>query len=102
VPFGASNNERRAAIRFPIEREVTYRLLFYHGRKREGTGTSVNISSNGILFTADQHLEPRTTIELTVLLDPNRPLLLVAVGRVVRSEEGRAAVGIERHEFRTA
>ena len=102
VPFRQSNTDRRAAIRFPIEREITYRLLFYHGHKKEGTGTSINISSNGILFAPDQHLEPRTNIELTVLLDPSRPLLLVAVGRVVRSEEGLAAVGIERHEFRTA
>jgi hypothetical protein len=101
VPFGQSNTDRRAAIRFPIEREIAYRLLFYHGHKKEGTGTSINISSNGILFTADQHLEPGTNIEVTVLLDDNRPLLLVAVGRVVRSEAGDAAVRIERHEFRT-
>jgi len=101
VPFGQSNTDRRAAIRFPIEREVTYRLLFYSGAKKEGTGTSVNISSNGILFTADQHLPPGTNIEVTVLLDDNRPLLLVAVGRVIRSEKRTAAVQIERHEFRT-
>jgi hypothetical protein len=101
VPFGQSNTDRRAAIRFPIKREVTYRLLFYYGAKKEGTGTSVNISSNGILFSADQHLSSGTNIEVTVVLDDNRPLLLVVVGRVVRSEKGIAAVRIERHEFRT-
>src|SRR5688572_3681549 len=52
--------ERRSSDRFPIEREVRYRILSKrsNGEAEEGIGTTVNISSNGVLFTTDQILMP--------------------------------------------
>jgi hypothetical protein len=98
-----NNIDRRVAARFPIEREIHYKLIHKDGNE-EGTGRSINISSGGILFTADCHLQPGTGIEVTiswpVLLDAEVNLRLVTRGQVVRSGAGTTAVKIARYEFR--
>jgi hypothetical protein len=100
---GAS--ERRGADRFPIEREVRYRVLSKRSGGEEGTGKTINISSNGVLFTTDQILVPGKRLELSISwpaqLDNKCQLKLVARGRVARLEQGRAAVEIQQYEFRT-
>lgn len=97
--------ERRAADRFPIEREVRYRILNKRGHSEEGTGKTINISSNGVLFTTDKLLAPGHRIELSISwpaqLDNKCQLKLVARGRVARLEQGRAAIEIQQYEFRT-
>ena len=100
-----SGPERRNADRFPIEREVRYRILNKRSTQEEGTGKTVNISSNGVLFTTDQILIPGKRLELSISwpaqLDNRCFLKLVARGRVARLEQGRAAVEIQQYEFRT-
>jgi len=97
--------ERRAADRFPIEREVRYRILNKRSSCEEGTGKTVNISSNGVLFTTDQILVPGKRLELSISwpaqLDNKCQLKLVARGRVARLEQGKAAIEIQQYEFRT-
>lgn len=97
--------ERRSADRFPIEREVRYRVLNKRNSHEEGTGKTINISSNGVLFTTDQILIPGKRLELSISwpaqLDNRCQLKLVARGRVARLEQGRAAVEIQQYEFRT-
>lgn len=97
--------ERRAADRFPIEREVRYRILNKRNNHEEGTGRTINISSNGVLFTTDQILIPGKRLELSISwpaqLDNKCQLKLVARGRVTRLEQGRAAIEIQQYEFRT-
>jgi hypothetical protein len=97
--------ERRAADRFPIEREVRYRILNKRNTHEEGTGKTINISSNGVLFTTDQILIPGKRLELSISwpaqLDNKCQLKLVARGRVTRLEQGRAAIEIQQYEFRT-
>jgi len=98
-------NERRASDRFPIEREVRYKILNRKTGDEVGTGTTVNMSSNGVLFTTDGFLIPGRRVELAISwpaqLNSTVPLKLVARGRVVRSEDGVAAVEIQQYEFRT-
>ena len=49
--------DRRASDRFPIEREVRYKVLNKKNPGEEaGVGRTVNMSSNGVLFTSDQLL----------------------------------------------
>jgi c-di-GMP-binding flagellar brake protein YcgR len=97
--------ERRGADRFPIEREIRYRVLSKRTAHEEGTGKTINISSNGVLFTTDQILLPGKRLELSIswpaTLDNKCHLKLVARGRVARLEQGRAAVEIQQYEFRT-
>lgn len=113
MPFRLSDapsnpNDRRGSDRFPIEREIRYKLLGKRapGEPEEGVGTTVNISSNGVLFTTDQPLAPGRRLEIAISwpaeLDNRCQLKLVARGRVTRLEQGKAAVEIQQYEFRTA
>jgi len=100
-------DDRRGADRFPIEREIRYKIL---GRKSAsenegGTGVTINMSSNGVLFTTDRFLAPGKRLEVSISwpaqLNSTVALRLVARGRVVRSEEHQAAMEIHQYEFRT-
>ena len=97
--------DRRHSDRFPIEREVRYRVLSKRSAEDVGDGRTVNISSSGVLFTSDQVLLPGRRLELSInwpaQLNHQCALKLVARGRVVRFEEGRAAIEIQQYEFRT-
>lgn len=97
--------DRRHSDRFPIEREVRYRVLNKRSSEEAGDGKTVNMSSSGVLFTVDQMLLPGRRLELAISwpaqLDQKTALKLVARGRVVRFEGGRVAVEIQQHEFRT-
>jgi hypothetical protein len=63
------------------------------------------MGSSGILFTTDEKLALGRMVEVSVnwpaKLDGSCPLQFVATGRVVRSESDKAAVRIERYEFKT-
>jgi PilZ domain len=97
--------ERRQSDRFPIEREVRYRVLSKRGGDEAGDGRTINISSSGVLFTTDQTLLPGKRLELSISwpaqLDNKCALKLVARGRVIRFEPGRTAIEIQQYEFRT-
>ena len=99
-------NERRDADRFPLDRDVRYRIINRKGGDEVGAGKTLNMSSNGVLFTTDGFLIPGRRVELAISwpaqLNSKVPLKLVARGRVVRSESGVAAVEIQQYEFRTA
>jgi PilZ domain len=105
VKLEKDKKDRRAADRFPIEREVRYKILNRKNVDEVGFGKTINMSSNGVLFSTDQHLLPGKRLELSISwpaqLDRKISLKLVARGRVVRSEEGRAAIEIHQYEFRT-
>jgi hypothetical protein len=100
-------DDRRSADRFPIEREVRYKVLSRKSSTEgeSGSGMTVNMSSNGVLFTTDRYLLPGRRLEVSISwpaqLNSKIALKLVARGRVVRSEEGRAAIEIHQYEFRT-
>ncbi|HEX8984721.1 MAG TPA: PilZ domain-containing protein [Bryobacteraceae bacterium] len=98
------NADRRSAVRFPIEQEVRYKV-FNRNTIEVGSGRTVNMSSNGVLFTTERALAVGERLEVAVnwpaQLDHRCPLKLVTTGRVVRSDGDRAAIAIERYEFRT-
>jgi hypothetical protein len=106
VPLPQDSSERRAATRFPIERDLRYKLLNKKNPNEAGAGKTINISSNGILFNVEQALQPGHTLEIAVSwpaqLNNTTPLKLVARGRVVRCDHGTAAIEIQHYEFRTA
>lgn len=97
--------ERRSADRFPIEREVRYRVLNKRAGSDGGEGRTINISSKGVLFDPGRFLIPGLKLELCISwpaqLDNRCALKLVATGKVVRFEHGLAAVSIRQYEFRT-
>ncbi len=97
--------DRRHSDRFPIEREVRYKVLNKRSNEEVGEGKTVNISSSGVLFTVDHILLPGRRMELAISwpaqLNDKCALKLVARGRVVRFEGGLAAIEIQQYEFRT-
>ena len=97
--------DRRHSDRFPIQCEVRYRLMSKRIGEQAGEGNTLNMSSSGVLFTSDHLLLPGRRVELAIRwpaqLNNKVPLQLVARGRVVRFEEGRAAIEIQQYEFRT-
>ncbi len=97
--------DRRKFDRFALDREVRYIGLGKRTTLEAGGGRTVDMSSGGILFTTDQPLTCDIRLELCVnwpvRLDNSCPLKLVALGRVVRTEGLRAALAIDKYEFRT-
>ncbi|HUA58889.1 MAG TPA: PilZ domain-containing protein [Verrucomicrobiae bacterium] len=97
--------DRRANSRFPVQEDVSYRVIHSHSAPVSGTGSTVNIGSGGLLFTTNEDLEVGRTVEVAVnwpaKLGGTCPLRFVAIGRVVRSQHGQTAVRIQRYEFKT-
>lgn len=97
--------ERRGTSRFPLHEDVRYKVVQSKTQKVIGSGTTLNFGSGGILFTTEELLPVGRSIELSVnwpaRLDGTCPLQFVATGRIVRAEADRAAVRIERYEFKT-
>ena len=97
--------DRRLATRFPMDLQVRYKIA---GRNTVelGSGRTINMASGGILFTTERTFAPGERVEVAVnwpaQLDNKCPLKLVISGHVVRSESTRAAVVIDRYEFRDA
>jgi hypothetical protein len=98
--------DRRHSDRFPIERDVRFRAVNKRGGEEAGDGKTLNISSSGVLFTTSDMLLPGRRLELSISwpaqLNHKCALKLVARGRIVRFEKGRAALEIQQYEFRTA
>jgi hypothetical protein len=99
------NVERRRSSRFPIEREIRYKTLSQRSEMLQGVGRTLNISSSGVLFTADHDLPVGTRLEVSISwpaqLNEKCLLNLVARGRVTRQESGSLALQIQQYEFRT-
>jgi hypothetical protein len=106
VRLEKDENDRRGADRFPIEREIRYKIFNRKSTDEVGVGKTLNMSSNGVLFSTDRHLLAGKRLEISISwpaqLNSTVALKLVARGRIVRSEEGAAAIEIHQYEFRTS
>ena len=100
-----SPNERRASDRFPMDRDVRFKVMNKKTGEEVGGGKTLNMSSGGVLFHTENNLLPGRRLELTISwpaqLNNTCALKLVARGRIVRVEGGKAAVEIQQYEFRT-
>ena len=102
----------RVHARYPITLDLQYKLLKGRRVEHRGCGHTLNISSGGVLFEADDIVETKDIpeggrmVELVMdwplLLREMCALKLVVRGRVVRHDTRRLALKIEQHEFRTA
>ena len=97
--------ERRATDRFPLENELRYKLVEARRLPETGHGRTLNMSSGGILFTAERALPVGLRVEVSVdwpaQLNEHCRLKLVALGKVVRSDIASAAIRIEKYDFHT-
>ena len=102
-----ANRDKRSHRRYPITLDVEYKLLKRGRVIQIGSGKTLDISSHGVLFEANEALAPGGLIELMIswpfLLESVCPLKLVIRGRVVRVDDGkRIAVRVTYREFHTA
>jgi len=104
LPSG-SGVDRRGNSRFPIVRDLRYRLLSSRINPEWGVGTTLDISSSGILFAAETPLPPGRRLELSISwpaqLNGKCAIKLVARGRITRSRGNEVAVQMDKYEFRT-
>ncbi|PWT91476.1 MAG: hypothetical protein C5B56_03785 [Proteobacteria bacterium] len=102
----SKDKDRREKFRFPMNREVRYKVLQGGGATLEaGQGQTIDMSSGGVLFQVERDLTVGAFIQLSVswpvLLDDSCPMRLVIFGRVLRSTGNKCACSIDKHEFRT-
>ena len=98
-------HDRREKFRFPMQRELKYKVLRDGATLESGNGQTIDMGSGGVLFQLDRDLELGGFIQLSVswpvLLDDSCPMRLIIFGRVLRSGGNRCACSIDKYEFRT-
>jgi hypothetical protein len=104
-PAKAKEDDRRKKARFPICREMRFKLMEDGEIVAEGTGATIDIASGGVSFISGQPLKVGTYAEISiswpVLLDDDTRMRLVVFGRVVRSNIHTTACTVDKYEFRT-
>jgi len=97
--------ERRKKTRFPMNRDVRYKVLEGDKIVGFGMGTTLDMGSGGVAFLTEHQLLAGSFIELSiswpVLLEDSCPMRLIVFGRVVRSSGRLTACTLDKHEFRT-
>lgn len=98
--------DRRSDRRYEITLDLRWKVIRRRRVLDAGTGTTLDLSSGGILFETDRPLPAGLNVELSiswpVLLHNIAPLQLVVVGRIVRAAGRKTAIRMTQHEFRTA
>lgn len=99
--------ERRRSRRFALPLALKLRAIeSVLNVNQISSGECLNISSSGLLFATTEPLFQGQSVEASLdwpmLLDHRIRLILVVKGQIVRVGNGRAAMRIERYEFKTA
>jgi c-di-GMP-binding flagellar brake protein YcgR len=90
--------------RYPIALDIQYKWSISR-LEQMGSGTTLNISSGGVLFRSTRPLPTRCSVEMALTWPfslNDCALKLVMKGRVVRSDDRSTAVQVTHYEFRTA
>ena len=99
------HNERRAKARFPMDRELRYKLLEDDRIVESGMGQTLNVGSGGVAFVVDRELRAGAFVELSiswpVLLDETCKMRLIVYGRLLRSAGRKSVCTVDKYEFRT-
>jgi len=97
--------ERRLCHRYPLTLRIEYKFGM-RGTEAHGFGKTVNISSHGVLFEAEEDQPANGPIDVLMdwpcLRNGVSPVRLVVRGHVVRKDSRFVAVCFTRHEFRSA
>ena len=104
--FGPKHVERRSDRRYGLSLELRWKLIRRRRVLATGIGTTVDLSSGGILFQTDRPVPNGGNLEVSIAwparLHNIAPMQLVVSGRVVRGGGGKAAIRVIQHEFRTS
>jgi DNA-binding NarL/FixJ family response regulator len=101
-PVARAARERRGTSRFALELKAGYKVEAAAASAK--TTKTLNMSSRGILFTTDESLPPGKIVQVAVewpaQSKDSRPQKLLAQGPVVRCERGKAAIAIQKYDFK--
>lgn len=104
-PDNERPNERRAKTRFPIRRELRYKLLQDDVAVEFGMGETIDMASGGMAFQIEHPLTVGAFVELSiswpVLLGGSCAMRLIVFGRIVRAWGKTSACRVDKYEFRT-
>ena len=102
--------DKRRHRRYPISLKLRYKLLDGNQTLHIGNGTTLNMSSRGVLFQADDILDAQEilTNSEVVVMEVDWPFQLNGIcklkfimrGLIVRRDGTRLAVRIQRRELR--
>ena len=99
------NGDRRYDRRYGISLDLRWKLVRRRKVLDSGTGSTLDVSSGGILFDAQRQLPVGFNVELSISwparLHNIAPMQLVVSGRIVRTNGAHAAIRMVQHEFRT-
>jgi hypothetical protein len=105
MPEEKKQIERRSKTRFPIHRDLRYKLLEDDVVIESGMGETIDMASGGMAFQIERPLKVGAFVELSiswpVLLDDSCPMRLIVFGRIVRAWGKRSACRVDKYEFRT-
>ncbi len=101
----STEQNRRDRERMPLDLPVRFGLVLNGETVQAGAGATVDISRNGLAFTAAPGLPVGVDIELCVSwpAEPGQSAVwLAAHGRIIRTEGALIACSIDTFEFRPA
>jgi PilZ domain len=102
----AISGDRRTGRRYEVPLKLRWKVSRRKRLVECGTGTTIDLSSNGVLFESDQQMPVDGSVELSIswpaLLNDSLPMQLIVMGRVARVSGQRVAIQFGQHEFRTA
>jgi hypothetical protein len=105
-PEDIISGDRRQDRRYGLHLDLKWKLIRRRRVLDNGTGSTIDLSSGGLLFDAGRHLPEGLNVEVAiawpVLLHNIAPLHLIVTGKIVRSRGRHIAVRATQHEFRTA
>jgi hypothetical protein len=97
--------DRRKKQRFPIQREMRYKMTDDGIVVASGNGQTIDMGSGGVAFASEGTLAPGAFVELSiswpVLLNESCPMRLIVFGRILRSGARKSVCTIDKYEFRT-
>ncbi len=97
-------NPKQLATSYPIQLDLRYKALNPNSTVA-GTGKTLEISSTGIVFTADGPIDPGTKLELSMawpaVLDNHVALQLVSEVKITGREGQTLRADIWKYYFRT-
>src|SRR5690349_14845597 len=100
------SGDRREDRRYQLRLDLKWKLIRRRRVLDTGIGSTIDLSSGGILFDAGRSLPEGLNVELSlswpVLLHNVAPMQLVVTGRIKRCNGRFVAIQTNQHEFRTA
>jgi hypothetical protein len=97
-----SGRERRSSVRVPLAFPMRYETGL-KAQKSQGVGRVIDMSTSGIAFTTESLVRKNTRVALhiqwPVRIDGDVPVELVASGKVVRTEQTKAALQYDQIAF---